>query len=214
MLHVRLIVPAELRGTVTTRLEGDATVCHLTVLAHQARLNGSEVLSDADLFLFDVKHADGAGHRKLTGQGNELILENLRRLSERKARIEIRMPLVPGCNDSPENIRRTGELLGSLSVEKVRLLRYNPLARSKYAIAPVDLIRQIGPVTLTERHRREAARDLTRILGPTRPPGAADHRRPPSAVLDRWFLDRYLRTVGELLRDLGHRRRPEREGEP
>jgi len=88
------------------------------------------------------------------------------------------------------------------------------LARSKYAIAPVDLIRQIGPVTLTERHRREAARDLTRILGPTRPPGAADHRRPPSAVLDRWFLDRYLRTVGELLRDLGHRRRPEREGEP
>ncbi|MCC6438065.1 MAG: DUF389 domain-containing protein [Acidimicrobiales bacterium] len=54
MLHVRLIVPAELRGTVTTRLEGDATVCHLTVLAHQARLNGSEVLSDADLFLFDV----------------------------------------------------------------------------------------------------------------------------------------------------------------
>ncbi len=91
------------------------------------------VLPLTDLFLFDVKHADSAGHRKLTGQGNELILENLRRLSGRNARIEIRMPLVPGCNDSPENIRRTGELLGSLSVEKVRLLRYNPLARSKYA---------------------------------------------------------------------------------
>ena len=92
-----------------------------------------QVLPVTDLFLYDIKHTDSAQHRKLTGQGNELILENLRRLSERKARIEVRIPLVPGCNDSPENLRRTGELLGSLSVEKVRLLRYHSLARSKYA---------------------------------------------------------------------------------
>ena len=67
------------------------------------------VLPVTDMFLFDVKHTDSAAHRKLTGQGNELILENLRKLSEMKARIEVRMPLVPGCNDSriisagPEN---------------------------------------------------------------------------------------------------------------
>lgn len=92
-----------------------------------------QVLPVTDLFLYDLKHTDSAQHRKLTGQGNELILENLRKLSGRKARIEVRIPLVPGCNDSPENVRRTGELLENLSVEKVRLLRCHSLARSKYA---------------------------------------------------------------------------------
>lgn len=54
MLHVRLVVPAELRGAVITRLEGDATVCHLAVLPRQARLSASAARADADLVLFDV----------------------------------------------------------------------------------------------------------------------------------------------------------------
>ncbi|MEZ5234735.1 MAG: DUF389 domain-containing protein [Acidimicrobiales bacterium] len=54
MLHVRLIVPPALRGAVLTRLEGDATVCHLSVLVGQARLDAAELSSDADLVLFDV----------------------------------------------------------------------------------------------------------------------------------------------------------------
>ncbi len=92
----------------------------------------AKVLPVTDLFLYDIKHIDSARHRALTGQGNELILDNLRRLSEAGARIEIRLPLVPGCNDDPATLAGIGRLLGGLRIEKMRVLPYHALARSKY----------------------------------------------------------------------------------
>ena len=91
------------------------------------------VLPFTDLFLFDVKHIDSDAHRALTGAGNERILDNLRRLSDANARIEIRMPLVPGANDGMDTLERIGALLGGLNVETMRVLPYHALARSKYA---------------------------------------------------------------------------------
>ena len=91
------------------------------------------VLPFTDLFLFDVKHIDSAAHRALTGAGNERILDNLRRLSDAGARIEIRMPLVPGANDGMDTLERIGALLDDLNVETMRVLPYHALARSKYA---------------------------------------------------------------------------------
>ncbi len=91
------------------------------------------VIPVTDLFLFDFKHANSEEHRKLTGQGNALIVANLRRLSESGAAIEVRVPLIPGCNDTGENLHATGELLGGLRLERVKVLPYNVMARSKYA---------------------------------------------------------------------------------
>ena len=93
----------------------------------------AKVLPVTDIFLFDFKHADSTIHRKLTGQGNELIIANLQRLSASGARIEIRMPLIPGGNDSDANLRATGEILGKLRIEQVKILPYHAMARSKYA---------------------------------------------------------------------------------
>ncbi len=92
-----------------------------------------KVLPQTDLFLFDVKHMDSSAHRALTGAGNERILDNLRRLSEAGARLEIRLPLVPGCNDDEDVLRRMGVLLGQMNIEIMRVLPYHSLARSKYA---------------------------------------------------------------------------------
>lgn len=90
------------------------------------------VMPLTELFLIDFKHPDPEEHRKWTGRSNELICENLRFLSEQRARIEIRIPLVPGCNDSEEILKATGRFLGSLRIECVKLLPYHDLARSKY----------------------------------------------------------------------------------
>ena len=92
-----------------------------------------KVLPVADMFLFDVKHIDSDAHRALTGAGNERILDNLRRLSDANARIEIRMPLVPKANDDADVLKRIVALLGSLNIETMRVLPYHSLARSKYA---------------------------------------------------------------------------------
>ena len=90
------------------------------------------VLDLADMFLVDFKHADPAAHKQLTGRSNEDIRANLQYLSDAGARIEIRIPLVPGCNDSIENLEATGEFLGKLNIESVRLLAYHAQAATKY----------------------------------------------------------------------------------
>lgn len=86
-----------------------------------------------DLFLIDFKHADAKTHQRLTGQSNKWICENLKFLSANGAKIEIRIPFVPGCNDSDENMAATGKFLGTLNITCVKLLPYHALARSKYA---------------------------------------------------------------------------------
>jgi pyruvate formate lyase activating enzyme len=98
------------------------------------------VLPYVDLFLYDLKHMDDAQHRLGTGTGNRLILENLRQLSERGRAIEIRLPLVPGFNDDPQNLQALAEYLLSLpATPPLRLLPYHNLAHSKYeAVGRLD----------------------------------------------------------------------------
>lgn len=57
-------------------------------------------------FLFDIKCIDPAKHKALTGVDNTHILSNLRTLMDSGADIIIRLPLIPGCNDSDEDIAR------------------------------------------------------------------------------------------------------------
>ena len=58
-----------------------------------------KVLPYVDLFLYDIKSIDSDLHRKGTGVGNELILENLDRLIHHGANILIRIPSIPGFNE-------------------------------------------------------------------------------------------------------------------
>ena len=95
--------------------------------------NIEKILPYTDLFLFDVKHIDTDAHRTGTGVGNERILSNLRRLSERGAHIEIRTPVIPGFNDSPDVLSRVANLLAALDqVQLWRLLPYHSMGKAKY----------------------------------------------------------------------------------
>lgn len=55
-------------------------------------------------FLFDIKCIDPVRHRKLTGSDNAHIISNLNYLMDRGADVIIRLPLIPDCNDSDEDI--------------------------------------------------------------------------------------------------------------
>ena len=92
-----------------------------------------QLLSVTDLFLYDLKHIDHEKHQKYTGRGNRRILENLKRLSLTGKEIEIRIPVIPGFNDSDDEIAASGDFLAGLrNISGVRLLPYHSLARSKY----------------------------------------------------------------------------------
>ena len=91
------------------------------------------VLSVTDHFLFDIKAATETLHIVGTGQSNLQILENLYRLDSQGKTIDIRIPVIPGFNDKEEEIRKIGQIIGSLkSVREVRLLPYHTFGREKY----------------------------------------------------------------------------------
>ena len=84
------------------------------------------VAKRADLFLCDLKHMDNEMHERFTGVGNSLILENIRRISRAGKKIVIRVPIIPGFNDDPENIEATGKFAASLSgVGRIDILPFN-----------------------------------------------------------------------------------------
>jgi len=93
--------------------------------------NIESVLEYVDLVLQDIKHTDTGMHKKGTGVGNELILENAKKIAKRK-RIWIRMPLIPGYNDSEVNIKKIAEFASDIGAEKVSVLPYHELGSSKY----------------------------------------------------------------------------------
>lgn len=93
----------------------------------------AKILPYTDLFLYDIKLFDPQKHRQYIGAGNELILENLRKLFSTGTKIRIRIPVVPGINDSSEEmqaIRHFLDLCGR--PEKVELLPYHAMGEHKY----------------------------------------------------------------------------------
>jgi pyruvate formate lyase activating enzyme len=88
---------------------------------------------NVDLFLYDLKLMDDAKHRLYTGASNRQILSNLQALAERGAPVHVRVPIIPGVNDDPENIRLTGEFLASLpNLRGLTVLAYHQIGIEKY----------------------------------------------------------------------------------
>ncbi len=87
-----------------------------------------------DLFLCDIKHMDDDAHRRMTGVGNGLILDNLRRLSAAGRDMVLRVPIVPGFNDDEEDVAATACFAASLrTVRSIDVLPYNSGGRAKAA---------------------------------------------------------------------------------
>jgi pyruvate formate lyase activating enzyme len=85
-----------------------------------------------DLWLVDLKVADPARHRQLTGMDNGVILANLETLVRRGASVIVRIPIVPTVNDDEENIRDSIELLARIGVRRLDLLPYHQTGSGKY----------------------------------------------------------------------------------
>jgi pyruvate formate lyase activating enzyme len=79
----------------------------------------------ADMFLCDLKHTETDMHRRFTGVDNTVILENIKQLAAAGKSIMIRMPIIPGFNDSQSNIEATGRFAASLpSLIRIDILPY------------------------------------------------------------------------------------------
>jgi pyruvate formate lyase activating enzyme len=119
-----------------------------------------KIAPETDLFLYDLKHMDPEEHTKYTGVDNTRILDNLRDLASRDAVVNIRIPLIPGVNDSRENLLQTASFLTSLpKTYPVSLLPYHAAATEKYHKLGEEY-RMKDTLPPTEHQLRQAARLL------------------------------------------------------
>jgi pyruvate formate lyase activating enzyme len=78
---------------------------------------------------------DDARHIELTGVSNSLIMSNFKLLLDSGKDIFIRIPVIPGLNDEPENLRKLKEFLVSSktdNLKKISLLPFHKIGKSKY----------------------------------------------------------------------------------
>lgn len=92
-----------------------------------------EAISCIDLILMDLKIINRDLHKRYTGVYNDLILANLQQLIRSGKKFVVRIPVIPGVNDSEENYLQTARLLSKAGDNVfVELLPYNTLAPAKY----------------------------------------------------------------------------------
>lgn len=96
--------------------------------------NIKKVLPYLDTYLMDIKHIDSEKHKKFTGQGNELMLENaMKTAMSGQCRLIIRVPVIPTFNDTDNEILRIARFAAKLpGVENIHLLPYHNYGEGKY----------------------------------------------------------------------------------
>ncbi len=98
-----------------------------------------KIIPYTDLFLYDIKCFTETLHIKGTGVSNKLILENLKKLSDKsKGDIIIRIPVVSGFNDSAEEIMHIANFLKNIHYRDIDLLPYHKMGAHKYEALGIE----------------------------------------------------------------------------
>ena len=123
------------------------------------------LLECTDLFLVDCKAATPALHQRGTGQDNRQIQQHTRRVAASGAAYWIRIPLIPGFNDSREEMSRIGAFLSSLPKppQRVELMPFHSFCSAKYQSLGMDFAAADRPLPTPEQ--TAACYDLLRESG-------------------------------------------------
>ncbi len=114
-------------------------------------------LSDIDFIFMDFKILDEEKHRFYTGIGTEKIRNNMKKISsycaDHSLKFAIRTPVIPGVNDSPEEIGGIADWIRENleGISDYQLLPYHRLGRGKYA--NIQKIYQLPDVKAPEKEK-------------------------------------------------------------
>lgn len=96
--------------------------------------NVQQVFSKLDSIIYDIKMMDEKKHKKYTGVSNQLILENFRKMREEFSAIPVlvRTPVIPGINDTQDDIAAICDFIRSFPNVSYELLKFHRLGEPKY----------------------------------------------------------------------------------
>ncbi|MCB6201989.1 glycyl-radical enzyme activating protein [Extibacter muris] len=122
-----------------------------------------QLAGKTDCILFDVKHMDEDIHKKYTGVSNRRILGNIRKAGRMGRNIIIRIPLIPGVNDTAANIGQVCALADEVGAEEIHLLPFHQAGEEKWSA--LGRCYTFEHRRLLEREEIEAARALIESKG-------------------------------------------------
>jgi len=126
--------------------------------------NIERVISEIDTFLFDLKMYSSKLHEKWTGVSNELILENLKKLSGLNSNIIIRIPLIPGVNDTNEEFTLMIDFLCAFpNSYDIHILPFHHIGSSKYT--QIDLRYELENINEENEERIMACKSIAESKG-------------------------------------------------
>jgi pyruvate formate lyase activating enzyme len=123
-----------------------------------------KVLLYTSLVLFDLKCMDPITHRKLTGCSNKLINRNFELIVASGKPLIIRVPIIPGFNDSDEEITAIARTLVDINcLNQVNLLPYHKFGTGKYKM--LDRRYKLGELVPPTDAKLRRAKEIFKSAG-------------------------------------------------
>jgi pyruvate formate lyase activating enzyme len=117
-----------------------------------------------DLVLYDIKFMDHEKHERFTGANNKLILQNAEKLSDVGVPLIIRLPLLPGINDTIEETVKIASFIEELkSVKQIDVLPYHRYGVGKYEMLGREY--RLESLESPDRNHLEHLRDILQAHG-------------------------------------------------
>lgn len=113
---------------------GEAGI-HRAIESNGSHSRMSELIPLVDQWIMDVKHYDNVKHKEWLGVSNTVIAENLKKVSAVHPNMLIRVPLIPGFNDSEEDAAGFAEYFikyMNVNNAKVEFLTYHEFGKGKW----------------------------------------------------------------------------------
>lgn len=120
------------------------------------------ILGCTNTAFVDMKLMDPTKHRAFIGVENGIILENIKKAGTgiKGLKLVIRRPLVPGVNDSREELEALGQFLADLpGVDHLQLLPYHRLGTDTYR--KLGMVYELPEVESPSREHMEWCREIT-----------------------------------------------------
>ena len=110
-----------------------------------------------DMFLIDLKLMNSALHKHYTGVSNELIIENIKKLSATNVHMIIRIPVIPKVTTSDDNIKQTLSFLQTMNgkIKEINLLPFHNTANGKYKRLGIE-----NPFSSIKTCKKEEIKDI------------------------------------------------------
>lgn len=129
------LMQADLVAELAERLQQNQVSTAMETCMHAPWKSVEKVAPHIDCWLADLKHTDEEKFLSWAKGSLKRIKDNLRKLAPIAKRIVVRVPVVPGFNDTVEELKEIIDFAASLeSCQELHLLPYHTLGINKYRL--------------------------------------------------------------------------------